>query len=127
MQDLNKLISLQLEKNALGGLIRNPEVFTEIEPFITPEVFADADNIHSVIYSVARNILSSGKTDKLDKTILAQEISNLGIRFKSELNIFDYVNAISFTQITKSATVESFKQLLKLKLCRDIYWQSQKV
>jgi len=127
MQDINKLISLQLEKNALGGLIRNPEVFTEVEPFITPEVFADQDNIHSVIYSVARNILSAGKTDKLDKVILAQEISNLGIRFKSEINIFDYISAISFTQITKPATVESFKQLLKLKLCRDIYWQSQKV
>ena len=84
--------------------------------------FVDASDFvskeHYVIYSTIKDILSSGK--KLDKTLLSHQIKNLGVSFKSEVDIFNYIEDISFTQINKPAVIDACKELCKIRIRRDI-------
>ena len=85
--------SLKIERHVLGGLIKYPEVFFDVDKFVTTSDFVSKE--HYVIYSTIKDILSSGR--KLDKTLLAHQIKNLGVSFKSEVDIFNYIEDISFS------------------------------
>ena len=43
----------------------------------------------------------------------------MGISFKDDIDIFSYIKSIAFSQITKKATIETAKELKKLKVRRD--------
>ena len=111
------IYSLQIEKHVLGGLINNPDAYLDIERFISAQDFYV--ELHSTVYSVIKTVLTKGEA--LDKVILAQKIQNLGIAFKDDVNIFDYIESISFTQITKSATIKSAQELASITARRDTY------
>ena len=53
-------------------------------------------DVHSTIYSVAKQSILN--QEKIDKVLIANKIKNLGISFKDEINIFDYVEDLFFTQ-----------------------------
>lgn len=109
--------SLKVEKHVLGGLLKYPQIFPEIQKFITEKDFVN--EVHSTIFSVISSILDNGGS--LDKVILSEKIKNLGISFNEEIDIYRYIDNISFTQITQSATQEASKELLKLRIRRDIH------
>ena len=117
------IYSLQIEKHVLGGLINNPDAYLDIERFISAQDFYV--ELHSTVYSVIKTVLTKGEA--LDKVILAQKIQNLGIAFKDDVNIFDYIESISFTQITKSATIKSAQELASITARRDTYMAGQKL
>ena len=96
---MSSISSLKIERHVLGGLLKFPEVFFDVDRFVDSSDFVSKE--HYVIYSTIKDILSSGK--KLDKTLLAHQIKNLGVSFKSEVDIFNYIEDISFTQINKNA------------------------
>jgi replicative DNA helicase len=110
------LKSIQVEKHVLGGLIQNPQVFSDIERFVSEYDFTAEP--HNVIFSCIKSF--SLKNKKIDKVLLAQEIKNLGISFKDDINIFDYIDSISFTPITSDATIQACQELVKLRVLRDI-------
>lgn len=110
------LKSIQVEKHVIGGLIQNPKVFSEVERFVSENDFTAEP--HNVIFSCIKSFLSKGKG--VDKVLLAQEIHNLGISFKDDINIFDYIESISFTHITPEATIQACKELVKLRVLRDV-------
>ncbi len=110
------LYSLQIEKHVLGGLIQNPEVFSEVEPFLKERAFSAKP--HDVIFGcIKASFLNS---EKIDKVLIAQKIQNLGISFKEDINIFDYIESISFAPITAKATIEAAQELVKLSSLRDV-------
>tara|TARA_Y100000593_G_scaffold95031_1_gene198571 strand:+ start:19774 stop:21249 length:1476 start_codon:yes stop_codon:yes gene_type:complete len=110
------IYSLRIEKHVLGGLVKNPSIFPEIERFINEYDFYS--DVHNTIFCVIRDTLL--KKEKIDKVILAQKIINLGISFKDDISITDYIDSLSFTQITSKATIDAAKELLKLRIRRDI-------
>lgn len=110
------LKSIQVEKHVIAGLIQNPKVFSEVERFLNENDFTAEP--HNVIFSCIKSFLLKNKN--LDKVLLAQEIHNLGISFKDDINIFDYIDSISFAQITPKATIEACLELSKLKALREI-------
>ena len=110
------LQSLQIEKHAIGGLLQNQEVIAEIEGFLNGEDFVAQP--HSTIFSVLVSSYLAKET--VDKVILAQKIKNLGISFKDNINIFDYIEAISFAPISKEATIRACKELKKYRVLRDM-------
>jgi len=59
--------------------------------------------------------------EKVDKVLLTQKITGLGISFKDKVNIFDYIEAISFTNITPEATIKACQELAKLRALRDVH------
>jgi replicative DNA helicase len=110
------IYSLRIEKHVLGGLIKNPTVFPEVERFINEYDFHS--DVHNTIFCVIRDTLL--KKEKIDKVILSQKVVNLGISFKDDISITDYVDSLSFTQITPKATIEASQELLKLRIRREI-------
>ena len=112
-----QIFSHQVEKHTLGGLLQYPQIFPDIDPFVTEKDFYQ--DVHSTIYSVAKQSLLN--QEKIDKVLIANKIKNLGISFKDEINIFDYVEDLFFTQITEEAAMESARELSKLRMCREIH------
>ena len=114
---LSVLSSLEIEKNVINGLVNNPNIFSEVERFISEKEFTS--QVHSVVFScIKSNFLKSNSP--IDKVILAQNIKNLGISFKDNLDIFSYIDSICFTPVTPEATISSCKELIKLRVLRDI-------
>jgi replicative DNA helicase len=110
------LFSLPVERHVLGGLIKRPEIFFEVGQFISEHDFYN--DIHNVIYCTIRNF--SVKGEKFDKVLLAEKIKNLGISFKDEINIYDYIDSLSFTQITPQATLQACQELVRLRVFREL-------
>ena len=110
------LYSIQVEKHSLGGLIQNPHVVSEIDRFLSERDFVAEP--HNVMYSCLRSAVLGN--ERIDKVLLAQKIKNLGISFKDDVNIFDYIEAISFAPITPAATIKACQELVKLRALRDI-------
>ena len=111
------IFSHQIEKHVLTGVIKYPQIFPDIDPFLSEKDFFQ--DVHSTIYSVLKQSLLND--EKIDKVLVADKIKNLGISFKDEINIYDYVEDLSYTQITEEASLEAARQLSKLRMCREIY------
>ncbi len=112
-----QIFSHQVEKHVLGGLIKYPQVFPDIAPFISEKDFYQ--DVHSTIFSVIKQ--SVLVNEKIDKVLIANKIKNLGISFKDEINIFDYIENLSFQEITEQATMDACRELSKLRVCREIH------
>jgi len=110
------IYSLQVEKHLLGGIIKNPKVFPDVDQFVNESDFFNS--IHQTIFCVLRDSILS--REKLDKVLLSQKIKNLGVSFKDDINIFDYIENIAFTQITEKATIEAAKELVKYRILREV-------
>lgn len=110
------LHSIQVEKHVLCGLIKNPDLIADVDRFVSERDFVAEP--HGVIYSCLRAAFLS--RERVDKVLLAQKIKNLGISFKDDINIFDYIEAISYAPITNEATVRACSELVKLRALRDI-------
>ena len=110
------LHSIKVEQHVLGGLIQNPDVLTEVEPFLNEKAFIVKP--HDIIYSCLRSLVLGG--EKIDKVLLAQRIDNLGIKMKGDLTIFDYIESISLPPITPKATIEAAKEVVKFYALREI-------
>lgn len=109
--------SLDLERSALGALIRNSEVFYDLDSFVSEQDFFS--NSHRTIYSVIKNTLL--KQEKIDKVLIAEKIKNLGIKFNGEVNIADYLEDISFSPATPAQTIKYFKELSLYRVRREIF------
>lgn len=120
---MNNVFSLRLEKHVLGGLIKNPDIFADVGGFLTEKDFYN--EVHATIFLCIRSILE--KNEKIDKVILSERIKNLGISFKDDVDIFDYIDGISFTQITGKATMEAAKELIVYRIRRELIQTAEKI
>ena len=107
----------------LSGLIRHQNLFADVDIFLNENDFYH--EVHSTIYAVYKNTLYKG--EKIDKVLLAEKIKNLGISFKDDINIYDYIDNLSFSQITEEATVSACKELMKLRIRREISHTAEKL
>lgn len=103
--------------------MRNPEIFADIERFVSDRQYYS--DVHQTIFNCIKSVILSN--EKLDKVLLAQKIKNLGISFKSEINIFDYIDALSFIPVSSEGTISSFQELAKLCVLRDLSDNSEKI
>jgi len=110
------IYSLQVERHVLSGLLKYQDLFADIDIFLSENDFFN--DVHSTIYSVFKNIKHKG--ENVDKVLLAEKIKNLGISFKDEINIFDYIDNLTFSQITEEATMTACKELIKFRVRREL-------
>ena len=108
------IYSNQVEGYVLGGLLRHPDVLTEVDSFVSAADFYN--DVHQTIYCVIREAVLNN--EKVDKVLVATKIANLGISSKDDIDIYDYINTLSYTSITRDAVIDSCKELLKTReLC----------
>jgi len=117
------LYSLQIEKHCLSGLLKNPDIFSDVDAFITENDFYN--KTHCTIFCVLRSLIISN--EKFDHVVLAQKISNLGIKFYEEVDIFHYIDDLNFIQISRDTAIKSFRELNKLKIKREICETAEKI
>ena len=117
------IYSIQVERHVLSGLIKYQNLFAEVDIFLNDTDFFN--DVHSTIYSVYKSITNKG--EKVDKVLLAEKIKNLGISFKDDINIFDYIENLAFSQITEEATMTACKELMKLRIRREIIQTADKL
>lgn len=118
-----ELFSMPIERSVLGALLKFNNVFPEVDGFISEYDFYHPT--HQTIYCIIRNYL--GKGDKIDQVVLAQQIKNLNISTVDEIDIFQYVKILVSTQITDKGAIESCKELVKLRVRREIVDTTEKV
>ena len=100
----------------LGGLIKHPEIFPEIDGFVTEKDFFN--DVHYTIYNVIKSCAYQNQS--IDKIILATKIKELGVSFKDDINIFDYIENLSFIEINKKAVLEATQELVKYRIRREL-------
>ena len=111
------IYSLQIEKYVLSGLIRHPTSFADIESFISDSDFIN--EVHYTIFCVFKETFNKG--EQIDKILISQKCQNLGITFKDQsIDIFNYVNSICLIPTSQPGLIEAAKELLKLRIRREI-------
>ena len=113
----NPIYSKQIERHVLSGLLRNPQIFPDVDTFIGEKDFYK--EIHSTIFFIIRDSLL--KNEEIDKVLIANKIKNIGISFEDHVDVFDYIETLFYTQITQEATVEDCQDLAKLRVSREIH------
>jgi replicative DNA helicase len=112
--------SYELEQHLIAGLIKHPESYPLIASFIDHKDFYDKNSIvNKTIFSVLRQALESG--DSLDEVILSQRVQSLGISFEDNINIADYIKALSMRQISKEGVQKAATELKKITVRREIH------
>lgn len=111
-----KLESKQLERHLLAGILTSPEIFTDIDVKINENDFVYTP--HKKIYGVIKSCILKGET--LDKVLLAQKIESLGCVFQDQINIYDYIDNITFNKVNQKGAFEAASELVKLRIRRDL-------
>lgn len=107
--------SIQIEKHVLAGFLKYPQVYFEVSHFINE---ADFSQGHQTIFRVIKGQISQNLP--LDPVIIAEKIKNLGINFKHDFNVFDYIESLSFLKISQKSLVDACKGLKTVTIRREI-------
>lgn len=108
--------SLQVEKHVIAGIFKNKDILAELVNFLNEKDFYN--EVHSVIYQICKHLFLEKR--EIDGVIVAQKIKDIGAAFKDDINIFEYVESVSFVSVTPKATIEAAKDLIKLRIRRDM-------
>jgi len=100
----------------LGGLLKHPDVLSEVDSFVSAADFYN--DVHQTIFCVLRESVLNH--EKVDKILIATKISNLGISSKDDIDIYDYINTLNHTSITTEAVVDTCKELVKIRVRREL-------
>jgi replicative DNA helicase len=120
---MESIYSIQIERHVLGGLIKNPKLFSDIERYISEKDFIN--EVHQTIFCVLRSTII--KNESVDTVIVAEKIKNIGISFKDDINIYDYLESISFTSINVKGLMEAAQELAKLTVRRNVYHKCDEI
>ena len=69
-----QIYSLQIEKHVLGGLIKHPHIFPDVDLFLTEDHFHSP--VHGTIYLVIRSSLANGEKIFLNLNIVEKNLEN---------------------------------------------------
>ena len=118
--------SYELEQHLIAGLIKFPESYPSIAPFISDKDFFDENSVvNKTIFCVLRQALES--SESLDGVILTQRVNALGISFEDNISVSDYIKALSMRQISKDGVIKAAQELKKLTIRREIHDASLRV
>src|SRR5690349_252467 len=91
---MEELTSLVLERQVLGSLLYYENLFYEIENFHIDNDYSHI--VHKACFSIIRD--AALKKEKIDSTILAQRLANIGLKKYEELDLFEYLSSLSFNK-----------------------------
>ena len=110
------IYSNHVESHVLSGLLKHPEVLPEVDSSVNAADFYN--DIHQTIYCILREAILNG--EKTDKVLVATKIANLGISSKDDIDIYDYINTLSYSSVSRDGVIDSCKELVKLRVRREL-------
>jgi replicative DNA helicase len=111
----SKIRSVDIEKHVLAGFIKNPKVFFDVAHFLSEDDFSGG---HKTIFSIIKSQIN--KNQPLDPVIISEKVKSLGISFKQDFNVFDYIESLTYLKISAKALVEACKNLKTITIRREI-------
>jgi len=110
--------SFELEKQLLAGLIKYPEVYIEIGPFISEDDFDDNISVvNRTIFSVLKNAIENGQ--HLDHVGLTERINSLGLTFEDNINVGQYIQALDLRKCSPKSILSTAKDLKNITIRRE--------
>src|ERR1017187_7899380 len=119
----DNLSSLNLERTFLGGLVKNQDFFVEIDNIISEKDFVNST--HHTIFNILKQCYTSEQ--KVSVAVLAQKIIEIGIKWQNDIDIFSYLEDISFTQINAEGLKNTAQELVKLRVRRELVENAEEV
>ena len=120
------IYNLELEKQLLAALIKEPESYCEISNFISHKDFYSEDSgLHSSIFTVIKQAIDVG--DQIDEVIVAQRVSSLGLSFEDRLNPADYIRSLAMRKVPNGNLIKTAKELKKFTIRRELYESAQEI
>lgn len=113
---MSSIYSVEAERALLGGLLNKPQVFPDIDGFLKETDFYSKE--HGVIYACMKQIVLEKK--ELTVPALTSRVKGLGIKFKGQLDIEEYFEAIGLNSLNEKATRETAQEVVKLRAIRGI-------
>lgn len=111
--------SFELEKQLLAGLINHPDSFFHISPFLSEEDFySENSQVNKTIFFIVKSAIEQGS--KIDYVMLSERAISLGVSFEDNINIADYIQALSLRKTKKESIIDVAKDLKKLSARRKI-------
>ena len=111
------LYSIELEQHLLACLLKFPECYAEIAPFISEKDFcADENEINRTSFILLKQALDN--SESINDVILAQRIKALGISFTSDVDPSDYIRSLSLQKTSKEKCLQVAQELKKYTVRR---------
>lgn len=107
--------SQDIERTFLATLIKYPRLIPEYLEYLTDDLFYVS--VHQIIAGAIRFQFKEKKT--VDPVILADHISNIGLKNHDETDVPDYIRTIAArSAVSEDAIVTYFKDCYKYKIAR---------
>lgn len=115
--------TFELEKQALAGLLKADEigddVYNNAGVFLEEQDFSSKTReFHGPILSLIKQARENGK--RPNKVLLAQQLTDLRISFKSDLSPLQYLESLELYRTTSEASVEAIRELKKYSIGRKM-------
>jgi len=122
---VNPLISIEIEKVVISGLLQFPEIYPEVSQFLSEKDFV-SNSCHSIIYQILAKRLDNAQT--ATPVLIVEEINRLNLRFQEVDNIGAYIlEGLNLISINKAGVIDSVKELKKITARREIYNKAKEI
>lgn len=114
------IYSRELEKNLLSALLKFPEKYVEIAPFIQDEDFyTDGSLVHQTIFKILKQSLEKGES--INDVVLAERVKSFISSFEDNIDITDYIKSLSLIKVSEDNVLTIAKELKKHTVRREIH------
>ena len=120
------IYSYELEKQLLAGLLKDPEILTEISNFIsTSDFYSEQTSLNSTIFRIIHQAITAN--DEIDEIIVAQRVNEIGLSFEDNVNPSDYIKSLALRKVPEGNFLKTAKELKKYSIRREILQSSQAI
>jgi replicative DNA helicase len=113
------IYSYDLETQLLAGIIKYPDRYADVSPFITEKDFwSETSKINRTLFLVLKQAIENG--EQIDDVVISQRVKNYGITFDDNINPADYIESLSLKKISPDSIVGVAKELKKYTIRREI-------
>lgn len=109
--------SLRLEQNLIGGLLKYPALFFELDADIDDRVFKEKN--HRTIFGAVKSLTEQQKG--ISPAAVGGYCKNLGIQIPGGLDIIDYLESLKERDFKRKDVLEAAIELRKYQIAREIY------
>lgn len=111
------IYSYELERRFLCGLLKHPNIYSEICNILGPEDFYDeSSSVNKTLFYLIRKNLEKGES--VDEVVLSETVKSLNITFEDNIDPYDYISSIAMQKISYDASLNVAKELKKLSVRR---------
>lgn len=111
--------SFKEEQQFLATLINHPDSFVEISSYISEDDFySESSQVNKTIFSILKRSIESG--DQIDYVMLTERALSLNLSFEDDINIGDYIQALSLRKTNPQTIIGLAKDLKKYSARRKV-------